>query len=83
MTQTLRGDVTDRMMGAPPACYVQVIMDNIVRYKSAVGEALLDIGLVDAATIDAMEYYSVSQLPVEFNRGGNAPCGTLVIWLKS
>lgn len=77
-----RGDVMDRSQGAPRSCYVQVIIDDIVRYASRVDEPLFDVSSIDPGTVAAVEFYSVSQLPARFNRGGNAPCGTLVIWRK-
>ena len=76
------GDGADRLMQAKPACYVQIIVDDIVRYGSKPGESLFDIDQIDPSTIAAIEYYSVAQLPLQFNRGGNAPCGTLVIWSR-
>jgi hypothetical protein len=77
------GDPVDRKLGAPKACYVKVIIDNIATYNSGVNEALFDITSIDAEAIAALEYYTVAQLPVQFNRGGSSPCGTLVIWTKN
>lgn len=74
-----RGDASDRTQGAPLACYVQVIVDGVQRYGSRIGEALLDVNNMDGPFI-AAEYYTASQTPPQFNRGGNAPCGTLVLW---
>ncbi len=54
----------------------------VVRYASRVDEPLFDVSSIDPGTVAAVEFYSVSQLPARFNRGGNAPCGTLVIWRK-
>lgn len=76
------GDGMDRRMGATSRCYVQVIVDDIVRYRSAPDEQLLNIDTIDPSRIAAAEYYSASQTPAQFNRGGNAPCGTLVIWSR-
>lgn len=77
-----RGDATDAALGAKTRCYVQVIVDGILRYGSRKGEPLLDIDTIDPAQIAAAEYYTVSQLPAQFNVGGGAPCGTLVVWLR-
>jgi hypothetical protein len=77
-----RGDLSDIAQGATPACYVQVIVNDIVRYRSTPGETLLNIDQFDAAFIEAIEYYSVAQTPPEFNRGSTAACGTLVLWLR-
>lgn len=80
--KTPKGDEVDRAMKANAACYVQVIVDDIVRYGSKTDESLFDIDQIDPSTIAAIEYYTVAQLPLQFNRGGNAPCGALVIWSR-
>lgn len=77
-----RGDMTDINQGAPPACYVQVIVNDMVRFRSVPGAALLDIDQFDPAFVEGIEYYTVSQAPPEFNRGSSASCGTLVLWLR-
>ena len=78
-----RGDAVDRGMGAMARCYIQIIVDDLVRYGTGGrDESLFDIDQIDPSTIAAIEYYSVAQLPLQFNRGGNAPCGTLVIWSR-
>lgn len=61
-------------------CYVQVIIDDIVQ-NSSTGSAGFDIDSVDPDRIAAVEFYTVSNRPAQFNRGG-APCGTLVIWTR-
>ncbi|HEY0931893.1 MAG TPA: carboxypeptidase-like regulatory domain-containing protein [Gemmatimonas sp.] len=76
------GDATDRLLGAPGACYVQIIIDGILRYGSRLNESLFDANFAGGEKIIAAEYYTVSQLPAEFNRGGNAPCGALVLWTQ-
>ena len=68
--------------GKKTACYVQVVIDNIVRYRSTPGETLFDIDSVDPITIAGIEFYTVSQTPLQFNSTGGAPCGTMVIWTK-
>jgi hypothetical protein len=74
------GDAFDKAQGAPVACYVQIVIDDLVRYSSAVGEPLLDITQIELGSIAAAEFYTPSTVPTRFNRGGNAPCGTLVLW---
>lgn len=80
ISRPLRGDPTDRALGAPGACYVQVIVDGILRYSSTPNEPLVDVNALDVGRIVALEFYTVSQNPPAFNRGGNAPCGTLLLW---
>lgn len=69
--------------GAKKACYVQVIMDNIVRYRSTPGEKLFNVDNVDPQTVVGVEFYTVSQTPLQFNSTGGSPCGTLVVWTRS
>ncbi len=69
-------------VGKKTACYVQVVIDNIVRYRSTPGETLFDIDTVDPTTVAGIEFYTVSQTPLQFNSTGGAPCGTMVIWTK-
>jgi hypothetical protein len=64
-------------------CYVQVIIDNVVRYRSSPGEKLFNIDTIDPNTVAAVEFYTVSQTPLQFNSTGAAPCGTLVIWTRT
>jgi hypothetical protein len=61
-------------------CPVQVIIDDIVQ-NSSTGAAGFDIDSIDPDRIAAVEFYTVSNRPAQFNRGG-APCGTLVIWTR-
>ncbi len=68
--------------GKTKRCYVQVIMDNIVRYRSTPGEKLFNIDQIDANMVVGVEFYTVSQTPIQFNSTGGAPCGTLIIWTQ-
>ena len=68
--------------GKTKRCYVQVIMDNIVRYRSTPGEKLFNIDQVDANMVVGVEFFTVSQTPIQFNSTGGAPCGTLIIWTQ-
>lgn len=77
-----RGDAVDVVGGAPEACYVQVSVNNVLRYRGDRGEQLYNIDLLDPATIEGIEFYTSSQLPAEFNRNSTGNCGALLIWLK-
>jgi hypothetical protein len=66
-----------------PRCFVQVIVDNVVRYENGGSLPPFDLRSIDPAMIAAVEFYTVSTTPTEFNRGGNAPCGTLLIWMQN
>ena len=75
--------LTPGRAGTSGRCYVQVIVDNVVVYNSALSLPLFDLRSLDVGFLAGVEYYTPSQTPAEFNRGGNAPCGTLVIWRKN
>lgn len=77
-----RGDNIDRANRAPVVCYVSVIVDGIRMYGGGLDESLLDITRLGLGRVLAAEYYSVSQLPAEFNKGSTAVCGTLVLWTQ-
>lgn len=77
------GDKVDRqVLGTKPRCYVQIVMDDLALYTGYSDEKLFDINSIDASRIAAIEYYTPASRPAQFNRGGNAPCGTLVIWSR-
>jgi len=61
-------------------CYVQVVIDNVVRYRSVPGEKLFNIDSIDPRMVIAVEFYTVAQTPLQFNSTGGSPCGTLVVW---
>lgn len=66
--------------GKQKQCYVQIIVDGIVQYRSAPNEKLFNIDNIDPRLVAAVEFYTVAQTPLQFNSTGGAPCGTLVIW---
>lgn len=82
MEQIPGGDVMDRQLGAPKACYVQVIIDNVSVYQGQPDEPLFNSDQVNLLAIAAIEYYTPSNRPSEFKRAGGGPCGSLVIWTK-
>ena len=57
-------------------CPIRVIFDGIP------DAALLDLASIEPSTIAAAEYYTPATLPVQFNFGGNSPCGTLLLWSR-
>jgi hypothetical protein len=63
-------------------CYVRIIIDGVLTYNSTGGEELFDATGWSGAPIVAAEYYTVSQLPTEFNRLGSRACGALVLWTR-
>lgn len=73
---SLRGDVRSE-------CYPHIIVDNVVMYANGIGELPLDISfLTGGPPVVASEYYAASQVPAEFDKGGLAVCGALVLWTQ-
>lgn len=64
-------------------CLVQVIVDNVIRYRTGGNLPQFDLRSLDPAMVAGIEYYTPSSTPAEFNRGSSAACGTLLIWLQN
>jgi hypothetical protein len=64
-------------------CYVNVIVDGVLRYGVGTQAPFFDLRSLEASMIAGIEYYTVSSLPAEFNLRGSAPCGTLLIWMPN
>ncbi|HEY0931891.1 MAG TPA: carboxypeptidase regulatory-like domain-containing protein [Gemmatimonas sp.] len=77
-----RGDQVDQANRAPIACYITVIVDGVRLYGGGPDESLLDITRLGLGRLLAAEYYSVSQLPPQYNSTGTAVCGTLMLWTQ-
>jgi hypothetical protein len=63
-------------------CYVNVIVDGVLRYTSGVRMQFFDLRSLEVSMIAGIEYYTPASTPAEFNLRGHAACGTLVIWLQ-
>ncbi len=79
---TPQGDAYDRNLGAPKACYVQVIINNALVYGGGREETLYNVDLLQPERVEAVEFYTSSTVPPEFNRGSTSTCGALVLWLR-
>jgi hypothetical protein len=77
-----RGDPYDRSLGAPQACYVQVVINDVLVYGSGREESLYNIDLLQPDRIEAAEFYTSATTPPRFNRGATGSCGVLVLWLR-
>jgi hypothetical protein len=66
---------------ARPDCYVQVVVDGMIRYKGTVNEKLFDINSIAPDQLAGLEFYTTSETPPQFN-GSGSPCGTLVLWTR-
>jgi hypothetical protein len=64
-------------------CYVNVLVEGVLRYTLDTNMPFFDLRSLEASMIAGIEYYTVASLPAEFNLRGQAPCGTLVIWLQN
>jgi hypothetical protein len=64
-------------------CYVNVIVDGVLRYGIGTQAPFFDLRSLEASMIAGIEYFTVASLPAEFNLRGAAPCGTLVIWMQN
>jgi hypothetical protein len=66
-----------------PRCYVNVIVDGVLRYGVGTPAPLFDVRSLETSRVAGVEYYTAASLPAEVNLRGEAPCGTLVIWLQN
>jgi hypothetical protein len=76
------GDASDRRQGAMSQCYVQVIVDGSIRYRSQQNEKLFDINSIAPDQLAGVEFYTTSTTPLQYNSTG-ATCGTLIIWTRT
>ncbi|MDV7389730.1 hypothetical protein RZS08_00190, partial [Arthrospira platensis SPKY1] len=65
----------------PGPCYVNVVVDGMLRYFYGGRMPYFDLRSLEASMIADIEYYTPASTPAEFNFRGHAPCGTLMIWL--
>ncbi len=63
-------------------CYLNVIVDGVLRYTSGVQMPFFDLRSLEVSMIAGIEYYTPASTPAEFNLRGHAACGTLVLWLQ-
>jgi hypothetical protein len=76
------GDAGDRRLGAKPACYAQVYLDNALVYHGRPDEPLFNVNSISVDMIEGIEYYAgAMQTPVKYS-SRSAGCGVLVIWTR-
>jgi hypothetical protein len=75
------GDAMDRRRGATQQCYVQVIVDGMLRYRGQQNESLFDINSIAPDQLAGVEYHTLSSTPSQYTSGG-AACGTLILWTR-
>lgn len=67
----------------PKACYLQVIVNGIVRFNGADGQPAFDFDELQAKDIIGLEYYTTATTPLQFrNSSMGSSCGTVVVWTK-
>jgi hypothetical protein len=81
-------DAQDAFQGAPVAmCYTQVYLDKMLIFDGRPGPdgrwpPLFNLNSLNAAQIEAIEYYpSPAETPMEYSRM-ESHCGVLVIWTR-
>ena len=67
----------------PKACYLQVIVNGIVRFNGIDGQPAFDFDELQAKDIIGLEYYTSATTPLQFrNSSMGSSCGTVVVWTK-
>jgi len=69
----------------PQACYLQVIVNGLVRYNGQASQPMFDIDELNSRDIIGVEFYTTATTPAQYNgtRGENmGACGTVIIWTK-
>jgi hypothetical protein len=80
-------DKADSIRGAPTACYSQIYLDNARVFSGRVMfdghlEPLFNLNDINAAQIEAIEYYaSPAETPLKYSTMESG-CGVLVIWTR-
>ena len=73
------------MEKVPPGCYMQVIVNGMVKYNGSAGQPLFDIDELNTRDIIGFEFYTTATTPSQYNatRGKDmGACGTVIIWTK-
>lgn len=69
----------------PPACYMQVVVNGMVRYNGSEGQPMFDIDELNAKDIVGLEFYTTATTPLQYNSTHGkdmGACGTVIIWTK-
>jgi hypothetical protein len=76
-------DPADIAAGAPLVCYLDVYLDGLQVYNSAMRTMpLFNLNTLNPIDIEAIEVYTgSSQIPPQYNRTAGM-CGVMLIWLR-
>ena len=85
-----RGGVTDTRSAQsktreliPEGCYMQVVINGIVRFNAGENHPMFDVEELNSKNIIGFEFYTGATTPLQYNVGRvNAGCGTVIIWTK-
>lgn len=77
-----KGGSMERM---PPACYMQVVVNGLIRYNGSEGQQMFDVDELNSKDIIGFEFYTTATTPLQYNatRGPTSgSCGTVINWTK-
>lgn len=78
-----KADTTVYLERMPPACYLQIVVNGVVRFNSSPGQPPFDIDELNGGDIIGFELYTAATTPLQYrNSGKNTSCGTAIIWTK-
>lgn len=67
----------------PMACYMQIIVNGVIRFNAGPGQAAFDLDELNSKDIIGLEFYTGATTPLQFRNSSPASnCGTVVIWTK-
>jgi Carboxypeptidase regulatory-like domain len=67
----------------PSACYLQVVVNGIVRYNGSPGQSMFDVDNINSNEIIGLEFYTTATTPSQYQgTNGVGGCGTVIIWTK-
>lgn len=70
----------------PRGCYVQVIVDGIMRYNGTPGQPLFDLDQLEPKDIIGFEMHTSATIPAQYNATQSpeaGSCGMAIIWTKA
>lgn len=73
---------SSQMEKIPAACYLQIVVNGLVRYNGSPGQAMFDVDEINSKDIIGIEYYTTSTTPLQYVGSGIGGCGTIIIWTK-
>ena len=67
----------------PSACYMQVVINGLLRYSGQEQEAMFDVDQLNTKDILGLELYTSATTPLQYkSTSRTAACGTVIIWTK-